>query len=76
MKVPDITEPSPTGTVDVVAVSIEGSKILWVDPDKTKSNADAIICMAIARQGVEDRFFTGTIPGKYKRGDKYDGDGL
>ena len=57
--------------VDVIAVEIETKKILWVDPDKTGRNAQAIISMAVMRQGVEDRFFTTVEVGKYSKGDTY-----
>ena len=57
---------------DVVAVSTDDNRVLWVDGPKTEPNAHAIITMAIMRQGVEDRFFTTAIPGKYKAGDKFE----
>ena len=55
---------------DVVAVSTDDNRVLWVDGPKTEPNANAIITMAIMRQGVEDRFFTAANPGKYRVGDK------
>lgn len=56
---------------DVLAVSTETNKVLWVDGPKDEKNAEAIINMAIMRQGVRDRFFTTAKPGKYKDGDSY-----
>lgn len=57
--------------VDVVAVSFEGSRVLWVEQNKTERNAEAIIKMAVIRQGVEDRYFTTAPPNKYKAGDVF-----
>lgn len=59
---------------DVVAVSDHGSLVLWVMTDKTERNAEAIINMAVMRQGVADRFFTTAQPGRYKEGDIFVGD--
>jgi len=58
---------------DVVAVDIDSNSILWVEPKKTARNAEAVIGMAVMRQGVEDRFFTKVAHGTYKQGDKYTG---
>lgn len=57
--------------VDVVAVEIETSKILWIKPNKTEANAEAIIYMAVMRQGVEDRYFTTAPAGRFKVGEKF-----
>ena len=59
--------------VDVIAVSFETGEILWLEPDKTEANAEAIINLAIARQGVEDRFYVSVPAGKYKAGETYEG---
>lgn len=59
--------------VDVIAVSFETGEILWLEPDRTEANAEAVIKMAIARQGVEDRFYVAVPAGKYHKGDKYEG---
>lgn len=50
---------------DVVCFSTENWAVLWVVKDKTLPNAEAVISMAIARQGVEDRYFTIEPCGKY-----------
>lgn len=56
---------------DVIAVSLSDRSILWVDERKTLPNAEAIIAMAVMRQGVEDRFFTKAAHGQYKQGERY-----
>lgn len=58
---------------DVVAVSLNDGSILWVDENKTLPNAEAVVNMAIMRQGVEDRFFKPVPAGTYKKGDAYAG---
>lgn len=60
---------------DVVCVSLDDNSVLWVDENNSLPNAEAVIAMAVMRQGVEDRFFTEVPPGKYKQGDKYIGKG-
>ena len=65
-----------SGLVDVVAVDLDSRRVLWVMSGKTEANAEAIIGMAVYRQGVEDRFFTTTKVGKYEEGDTYRGDEL
>lgn len=59
--------------LDVIAVDIESGKILWIEPDKTEANAEAIISLAVMRQGVEDRFYVAVPSGQYNEGDKYRG---
>lgn len=56
---------------DVVAVSLEGRKVLWTMGPKTERNAEAIIDMAVMRQGCDDRYFTTSDPGKYAEGDVF-----
>jgi hypothetical protein len=58
---------------DVVCVSTETFKVLWVDPNHKLHEAEAIERMAIARQGVEDRFFNSLPHGEYEVGDEYKG---
>lgn len=58
---------------DVVAVSLDDNSILWVEQKKTLPNAEAIVAMAVMRQGVENRFFTEVPHGTYKQGEKYEG---
>jgi hypothetical protein len=57
---------------DVICVSTtQKGKILWIDSVENEENAEAVIKMAIARQGVEDRFFKSVEHGKFKEGDVY-----
>lgn len=58
---------------DVVAISLNDSSILWVDEKKTLPNAEAVVAMAVMRQGVSDRFFKPVPHGQYKKGDKFEG---
>ncbi len=58
---------------DVVAVSLDDSSVIWVDENQTLPNAEAVVAMAVMRQGCEDRFFAPVPAGKYKQGDKYTG---
>jgi len=60
-------------SLDIVAVSLRGSRILWVQENLTKPNAEAVIRMAVMRQGVEDRFFAPAPHGSYKEGDLWRG---
>jgi hypothetical protein len=58
---------------DVVAVSLDDNSILWVDEKKTLPNAEAVVAMAVMRQGVEDRFFSPVPHGTYRQGDTWHG---
>jgi len=58
---------------DVVAVSLLDDTVLWVEENKTLLNAEAIIVMAVMRQGIKDRFFAHVPPGSYKKGERYAG---
>jgi hypothetical protein len=58
---------------DVVAVSLDTNRIIWVDRKKTLPNAEAIVAMAVMRQGVEDRFFSEVPHGAYAEGDEWKG---
>lgn len=58
---------------DVVAVNLDDSKVLWVEKNKTLPNAEAVVAMAVMRQGVEDRFFVPVAAGQYGAGDRYTG---
>lgn len=60
---------------DVVAVSLDDNSILWVEKKKTLANAEAIVSMAVMRQGCDDRFFTSVPHGLYSKGDTYKGAG-
>lgn len=61
-----------TQLYDVVAVSLDDSRVILVEMDKTLPNAEAIVKMAVMRQGCEDRFFVEVPAGKYQEGDKYE----
>jgi len=58
---------------DVAAIEMKTSTILWVDGPHDAENADAVIKMAVMRQGVEDRFFGACQHGQYKKGEKWTG---
>ena len=58
-------------TYDTVAVYIDGRTIAWVDPDHSYKSAEAIVRMAIMRQGVDEKFFVVVKHGAYKDGDSY-----
>lgn len=58
---------------DVAAVEISTGAVIWVDGPFDAENADAVIRMAIIRQGVEDRFFSTCQHDQYKQGDKWEG---
>ena len=59
---------------DVVAVDLKSNQILWVERKKTLPNAEAIVSMAVMRQGVEDRFFAPVAHGTYNEGDRWEGE--
>lgn len=58
---------------DVAAIEISTGSVLWIDGPYDAQNADAVIKMAIMRQGVKDRFFAACQPKQYKSGDKWEG---
>jgi hypothetical protein len=58
---------------DVAAIEIANSNVLWVSGPHDAENAQAVINMAIMRQGVEDRFFSPCQHEQYKAGDKWTG---
>lgn len=58
-------------TLDVVAVEIATRKVLWTLGPRDEAGADASIALAIARQGVEDRFYTTAPTGAFHAGDAY-----
>jgi hypothetical protein len=58
---------------DVVCVKDDDQTILWIEENKTLPNAEAIIAMAIQRQGVEDGMFVEVPHGIYKKGEIYKG---
>lgn len=57
---------------DVAAVEISTGNVLWVDGPYDAQSADAVIKMAVMRQGVEDRFFAPCSTGSCKQGDRWD----
>lgn len=57
--------------IDVLAVSIDDSKVLWTYRTVGEKNAEAVIKMAVIRQGVEGRFYTTAPAGAYETGDIY-----
>jgi hypothetical protein len=56
---------------DVIAVNRKTLKIDWVEENRTRNNADAVVSMAVIRQGTKERFFLPVPAGQYKRGDTY-----
>lgn len=60
---------------DVVAVNIVTGIVRVMDTDKSHEDADACVRMAVARRGVNEEFFSETIHGQYKNGDKWEGNG-
>lgn len=57
----------------VAAIAIKTGEVIWINGPYDADNAEAVIRMAIARQGVEDRFFSACHPDQYKPGDKWEG---
>lgn len=62
---------SETERYDVVAVSTEDYAVLWADGPHDRENAEAVVKMAVMRQGVVDRFFVECAHGAFKAGDRY-----
>lgn len=57
---------------DVVAVSIATGKVVSLyGESKTAKNAEAIINMAVMRQGVNENFYAEVPANKFKIGDTY-----
>lgn len=55
---------------DVIEVQIKAPhEIRVLERNKSKSNAEAIVDMAVCRRGVEEAFFSVVPAGKYKDGD-------
>lgn len=59
--------------LDVIGVDSGTQKVLWVKEGLDEKNADAVVDMAVMRQGVEDRFFVAVTHGDYKAGDTWEG---
>lgn len=58
---------------DVVAVGIKSGQVESLYGErKTLRNAEAIVSMAVFRQGCEQRFFAEVPTGMFKVGDKYE----
>lgn len=56
---------------DVLAVDMSTHKVQVLDVSKTAKNADAIICFAVARRGVETYFYVTAEAGKYQDNDEW-----
>lgn len=59
---------------DVVEVNMDTFRVAVLDRQKSEMNAVAIVAMAVARRGVEDRFFATCPTGLYNDGDRYAAD--
>lgn len=60
----------PEKNLDVVAINDRTDLVIWVDGPYDERNAEAVIKMAIMRQGVADRFFVTAPHGVNKAGEK------
>jgi len=60
---------------DVVAVSLSTHRVRLMAQGKTERDADAIICMAVMRRGVQEEFTSAVPQGMYAEGDEWKGDG-
>jgi hypothetical protein len=58
---------------DVLAVDFNTKKVRIMAKGKTVGAAEAIVNMAIMRQGVDVEYFTICREGKYTEGSVYDG---
>ena len=54
---------------DVIGVDLITNEVRIIAEKKSERNANAIIEMAVIRNGCEEEFFTIAQPGKYKEGD-------
>jgi hypothetical protein len=59
---------------DVVAVNMATHKVRLLAENKTESNADAVVSMAVARRGCDEEFFAAAAAGKYRDGDEWRAD--
>ena len=57
---------------DVLAVHVDSRKVRVLDTNKTESNADAIVNMAVCRRGIEEEFFVSCEAGMYRDGDRWE----
>lgn len=64
-----------TKTFDVVAVDLTTRLVRLLAEDKTEIDAEAIVCMAVGRLGVESEFFAPVVHGSYGVGDEWHGSG-
>lgn len=65
-----------TKLYDVIEVGMDAPHpVRLMGENKTMSDADAIVKMAVHRRGVENHFFTTVAPGSYKDGELYRFDG-
>lgn len=58
---------------DVVAVDVDTRGVRLLASGKKLPDADAIVCMAVMRRGVEEEFFFRVPAGSYKDGDQWRG---
>lgn len=58
-----------TKPFDVLAVNLSTRKVRFMAQDKTQSNAEAVVEMAVMRRGVDEEFFVAVEHGTYKDGD-------
>lgn len=56
---------------DVIAVGIASHVVRLLATDKKKSQAEAVIDMAVRRRGVDTEFYTMAPLGAYRDGDRY-----
>lgn len=56
---------------DVVAVDLESSDVRVLTVDRTYSDADVFVRMAVMRRGVDEEFFAAVPTGRYRDGDKW-----
>lgn len=56
---------------DAISVSLKDSRVKWVIEGKTKEDAEAIVGMAVYRQGNIGHIFLVKPAGEYKVGDTY-----
>lgn len=56
---------------DVVAVNMATNKVRIMASGKQLSSAKLMVCMAVARRGVDEEFFSEADGGKYTDGDAW-----
>lgn len=63
---------------DVVKVEYlrEPSRVTVIARDKDARNAEAVVSLAVMRQGVNGQFFAVVAPDRYRDGDEWLGNGV